>query len=185
MKAYTLDNQRALYSLRPIMEDPRHPGRWVYNKKSEIIGCDDPPASKEYEKTILHEDNKTWAVKPDYRNVKFYSKKTGEEQPMITEIGKAPDSKLYTLKPKTNFYQKYDDITDTWIDDVVAKKEAEKQQKLNDLKYRMDMIDIKKIRPLTAMTQGTQSSDDTDAFNAYEAELESLRSEYNKIKNEN
>lgn len=162
-----------------IRENPRKSGHYPCSKN---IIFEKPPETKEYESAVWNGEN--WTVVPDFTGREFYNKQTAEKYNGEIELGDVIDIADWTEeKPDGRFvWQYYNDLTGVWEENTVKKAEAEKKERLADLKSQMNIIDAKKIRPLSAMIQGIQSSDDIKAFYKYENELKSLRDEYNMIK---
>lgn len=181
IKAYTIDSQRAFLNYRDVRENPRRENDYPH-APGELIDCDELPEYTEYQIPVL-KDDKTWEVKDDYRNVSFYSKETGEEQDLITEVGETPDFTLYTLhKPSTEFiYQKFDDESDSWVEDTDAKTEAKKNNSIIDLKAQIQTLELKQMRYLKEMLSGSPTDEGKALYDGYEAELISLRTELQEL----
>lgn len=181
IKGYILDDQRTLFEIVQVRENPRRAGHYPH-AENVIINCDELPKLKEYETAVLLGDDKTWEVKPDYRGLSYYDKLTGVQQEIITDVGIKIDFEKYTLLHPNEQYQKFDNKLNKWISDDKAKEEADNKQKLQQLEYDLVQLDIKKIRPITAVLHNQATKDDLDKLDKLEIEILSKRAEYNKIK---
>jgi len=181
INGYILDNQKALLTTEKVRENPRRTGDYPRAKNVHVF-CDELPKFKEYEIAVLSEDDKTWEIKADYRNVVFYSKENGEPQELIKDVGTKPDFNLYTLKPKMDNFQKFDDKKDAWIADIEAKETAEKESAKRVILQQLDALDLKKIRYLVEKESGDLSG--KKYFDEYEKGTVKLRKELKELNNE-
>lgn len=71
----------------------------------------------------------------------------------------------------------YREVVVTAVVDEAAKAEAEKQQRISEIKQELDQIDLKSVRPVRAIQAGTGTVDDTAYLSQLESEAQVLRTE--------
>ena len=85
---------------------------------------------------VFNLNSNQWEIKPDYRNLIWYMKSTGNKYEGVKKIGKVPDE--YTIKEKPEDYYKWDEDTQDWVLDEEQKEEIIQNE------YEAEM---KKYRP--------------------------------------
>lgn len=180
INGYILDNQRALLSIEEVRENPKKAGHFPHADNIKIF-CEELPKFKEYEIPVLLEDNKTWEVRPDYRGISFYSKETGEHQELIKEVGTEPDFKLYTLKPRTEYYQKFDNKKDDWVEDKEKREADEKAAQIVVLKSQIEDLEQKQIRYIKEVFNNKATADGKKKYDEWETELLPLRKKLQEL----
>ncbi len=165
MIGYRYDLDGYLVGQIEIQESPLEPG--VYSIPANTIMVS-PPITNENE--IAYWNGSAWELKPDFSNKTYYDKETKEEKRL--EKGQSIPNNYTEIFPLENErFQKWDEDSNSWIIDEVAKNNFELQirrSQIENLLLQSDYIEL----PSFLERKGQ------DSYNLWMTYRENLRSAY-------
>jgi hypothetical protein len=187
MKVYNY-NDKGIFSgvttLNDSDKNPLNKSEYLIPAKCTVIPIPEKPLE------TFHDwqwEGKEWKAVVNCVGVPIWDKETKEEKPSVKKIGESIDFEKYTTeKPDYSINEgwiKFDNDLGEWVADIEGKVEADKQNKILDLKDKLKELDIKKIRYLIEVIEDDAESG-KKYYEANLAETVKLRAELIHLENE-
>lgn len=143
-------------------ESPLEPNIYLLPAYSTKIK---PPETLVNETAVFSESKNKWDVVADYRNTELWNKETAQK--IISVLGETPEElNATTIKPTAN-YQKWDEITSSWVTDETAQLSAQTTTATCEIQ-RLLSAATDKIAPLQdAVDLGIATTEETASLTAW------------------